>query len=114
MTKHLKSAKGADTNKVNIGGVTELYGDPSVKIEKPYTIVLGPGFSIEISRTTEGDYWVHVATRQGTPEEPKARISTGRVDASDNYLDNVNASLLEAITSADVDHMAVCVTLKES
>ena len=114
MTKYLKSAKGGDTNKVNIGGVTELYGDPSVKIEKPYTIVLGPGFSVEISRTTDGDYWVHVATRQDTPEDPKARVATGRIDASDNYLDEANASLREAIDSADVNHMAVRVTLKES
>jgi hypothetical protein len=109
MTKNLTSAKGSDTNRVKIGGVTESYGDPSVKIEKPYTIVLGPGFSVEISRTTEGDYWVHVATNQGTPDATKAKIHSGRVDASDNYLDETNSNLRDAIQSFNVNHMAVLV-----
>jgi len=109
MTKHLHSAKGNDINKVKIGGVTELYGDPSVKIEKPYTIVLGPGFSVEISRTTEGDYWVHVATNQGTPDATKATIHSGRIDASNNYLEETNRSLRGAIQSFNVNHMAVLV-----
>ena len=109
MTKNLASVKGSDTNKVKIGGVTELYGDPSVKIEKPYTIVLGPGFSVEISRTTEGDYWVHVATHQDTPETEQAYISTGRIDARGDYLDDVNDKLMDAILDHEVNHMAILV-----
>ncbi len=42
-------------------GEFTLHGDPEVKVEKPTTIIHFPGGSVEISRTTEGDYWAHVA-----------------------------------------------------
>lgn len=42
--KHgLISEKGAGVNRVKIGAVNELFGDPKKKIEKEMTIVLFPG-----------------------------------------------------------------------
>lgn len=106
MTKHLKSMKGTDCNKVNIGGITELYGDPNIKIEKPFTIVGFPGGSVEISRTTEGEYWVHVATHQHTPEDMPARIVGARVDADRRYCDATNRTLHAEIAKGGVNHIA--------
>ena len=74
MTKYLKIVlKVIDTRQskhCNRRYRKSFMATASVKIEKPYTIVLDyPGFSAEISRTTEGDYLGrHVATRQDTPD----------------------------------------------
>jgi len=109
MTNGLTSAKGTDCNKVKIGGLTELYGDPDLKIEKSYTIVLFPGGAVEISRTTEGDYWVHVAVKGSTPEDPPARVTTARVDARGRYCDELNAFIAKDLAKGDIDHIAFCI-----
>lgn len=106
MTKNLKLMKGVDCNKVNIGGITELYGDPNIKIEKPYTIVGFPGGSVEISRTTDGEYWVHVATHQNTPEDMPGRIVDARVDADRRYCDATNRAIRDEIAKGGVNHIA--------
>lgn len=110
MTKGLTSSKGTECNKVKIGGITELYGDPNIQIEKPYTIVIFPGGCVEISRTTDGQYWVHVATSQSTPDDPKAMITMARVDSNERYCDELNTALDNDIEKGDINHIAFRVT----
>ena len=101
-----KSATGTENNKVRIGGITELFGDPNIKIEKPYTIVTFPGGSLELSRCTNGDYWVHVATHTDLPSDPQSWISEGRIDASDRYCDLANRAMKMEIDRGGVNHIA--------
>lgn len=105
----IRSGGGTDCNRVRIGGVTELLGDPKVRIEKPYTIVLFPGGDVEIARTSDGDYWVHVAVR-GDPGQPTGRITRARLDHRARYNNEGNAALQSAIDAEDVEHVAFLVT----
>lgn len=44
--------------------VITLHGNPK-KPESATHIIEFPGGSIEVSRTTEGDYWAHIAVNKG-------------------------------------------------
>ena len=102
----LSAGRGTEVTDVKIGGITELYGDPARKPEKPYTIILFPGGSVEISRCTNGSYWIHVATDIGVPGGPKAAISEARIDATGRYCEATNAALAEEIARGAVNHIA--------
>lgn len=112
----LTYAKGSECNPVKIGGTTQLFGDKTRKPEKPYTIVLFPGGSVEISRVDEGEnaggYWVHVAIdpeAKATCGEPVAYIAEARIDAKRRYCDEANAALGREIAQGDVNHIAFLV-----
>ena len=102
---------GEDCNRVKIGGRTELFGDPSIKPEKPYTIVCFPGGHVEIARASDEHYWVHVAVRAGgrDPEQKAGRIVRARMDHRGRYNDEGNAVLNAAIEAGDVEHIAFLV-----
>lgn len=104
----LYAERGEDCNPVKIGGRTDLFGDPSIKREKPYTIICFPGGNVEIARTTDGSYWVHVAVRAGgrDPEQKPGRIVRARMDHRGRYNDEGNAALNAAIEAGDVEHLA--------
>lgn len=102
----LSAGRGTENTDVKIGGITELFGDPARKPEKPYTIVLFPGGSVEISRCTNGSYWIHVATDIGVPGGPKAAISEARIDATGRYCDATNAALASELELGGVNHIA--------
>jgi hypothetical protein len=106
MTKGVKSGEGTEVNKSKIGGITTLYGDPTIKIEKPYTILLFPGGSIELSRCEDGTYWLHAATHQDLPSDPMAQITEARIDASGRYCDGGNAALQAELDKGGVYHIA--------
>lgn len=106
MTKGAKSASGTESNKAKIGGITTLYGDPAIKIEQAYTIILFPGGSIELSRCEDGTYWLHAATHQDMPSDPMATITEARVDATDRYCDQANAAINEELGKGGVNHIA--------
>lgn len=64
---------------------------------------------MEISRCTNGSYWIHVATDIGVPGGPKAAISEARIDATGRYCDATNAALAEEIAQGAVNHIAVLI-----
>jgi hypothetical protein len=109
MTKGLDYGRGTECNPVKIGGVTELFGDPARKPEKPYTILLFPGGSVEVSRCENGSYWVHVATDQAMPSDPRAQITEARVDAVDRECGLTNHALKKEIAKGGVCHVAFLV-----
>ena len=107
------AAKGQENNAVKVGGITQLFGDPAVKIEKPYTIINFPGGSIELSRSEDGAYWLHAATHQSTPEDPMAAITHARVDAAGRYAEDTNHQLEREIAKGGVNHIAFRFELNE-
>lgn len=112
-TLDLFAHAGSACNKVEIGGRTILHGDPDIKPEKPHTIIGFPGGDVEIARTEDGDYWVHVAVRtdhrgDGAPL-PAGRIIRARIDAEARYADAANAALNDEIEEGGVTHIAFLV-----
>jgi hypothetical protein len=95
---------------VNIGGKTTLHGDPAVRPERPHTIIGFPGGDVEIARTSDGNYWVHVAVRTDHREDgsplPAGRIIRARIDADARYAEAANAALNDEIAAGDVTHIA--------
>jgi len=109
----MKSEQGSECNRAKIGGTTRLLGDPSMKLEKPYTIIKFPGGSVEVTRTTDGDYWVHVAVSQDFPSDPVARIVDARLDAKARYADEINEMLKSEVMLGDVEHIAFLVSASD-
>lgn len=106
MTKGLKSASGTENNPVMIGETNRLFGDPSIQLEKPYTIILGPGFDVEIARCVDGSYWVHLGTKQVTPNDPRARIMQCRLDSPERYVPGAVHDAVDAELGRGIDHIA--------
>lgn len=100
---------GTDCNRVRIGDRTELLGDPKIKPEKPHTIIGFPGGDVEIARTEEGNYWVHVAVRKQTDGTPAASIIRARIDPAGRYADAANSAINNEIAAGDVEHIAFLV-----
>jgi hypothetical protein len=99
----IKSLPGSSNNKIKVGRRNELLGDPTLKIEKPYTIIGFPGGDVEISRTSEGNYWVHVAIRD------EGQLLDVRLNATHRYCMSSNAALRLEIDRGDVEHIAFLV-----
>jgi len=107
------SEAGSEVNRARICGVTELFGDPVIKPEKPLTIIRFPGGHVEIARTTDGDYWVHVAVRTEVGARRPGRVKWARIDFSGRYGNEANALLRREIAQGDVEHIAFLVTAGE-
>lgn len=93
---------------MKIGQRTQLLGDPSLKIEKPYTIIGFPGGDVEVSRTTEGNYWVHVAVHSDldVAGQPMGKIIDARMDAVGADCGLANRAMQSALKNHDVQHIA--------
>lgn len=107
------SETGTEVNRAKIGGVTELLGDPARKLEKPLTIVRFPGGHVEIARTTDDHYWIHVAVRTETGAKQPGRVIKARIDFAGRYGDDANAVLCQEIARGDVEHIAFMVAAGE-
>jgi len=104
----LRSQPGTENNKVKIGGKTTLHGDPKIKPEKPYTIIGFPGGDVEISRTSDNKYWIHVRVEQGSELFQNGVILDARVDAKGRYTE-INDVLRTELDKGDIDHIAFLV-----
>ena len=107
--------KGTEQNfsgKSAVGEFT-LHGDPKTKPEKPLTVVKFPGGMVEISRTTDNQYWAHITVHR--PETLKAqtgsasgagRVVDARIDARGRYLsDGINREIM----ATDFEHIAILI-----
>lgn len=105
----LFSGRGEDVNEAKIGGTTELLGNPAHKLEKPATIIRFPGGHVEIARTTDNNYWVHVAVRTEMGADKGGKVIGARIDFDGRYGDEANAVLRREVAAADVNHIAFLV-----
>ena len=89
-------------------GKFTLHGDPKVKVEKALTIIHFPGGSFELSRTSDGDYWAHIALdhpgHMGIDEPYNARVVDARLDLKEGY---VSDALDAELRGANFQHVAV-------
>lgn len=99
---------GTENNVGRIGGTLTLLGDPKIKPEKPHTIVCFPGGDVEIARTQDGDYWVHVAIREKL-DGRQGSIIGARIDFARRYGDEANELLRREVAAGDVEHIAFLV-----
>jgi len=92
--------------------VIRLEGNPK-KPESAQHIIIFPGGSIEVSRTTNDEYWVHVEVHKGPAgsgglrEEKVGRVVDSRVD-----YDYPRTQIDHLPHESDITHMAVRITTK--
>ncbi len=106
----LKFNRGSDCNFPGqpAAGRFALYGDKDRQIEKAYTILEFPGGAIELARTSDGEYWVHVAVNhpnkawEGGPASGK--IIDARIDLVDAHADAERGAPL---MNPDINHIAI-------
>lgn len=109
--KDLKFASGKDVNFSNKSakGKFTLHGAPAVKIEKAYTIIEFPGGGIEITRTSDNQYWVHVTVNH--PEALAFDAKPGQIVDARIDVHNDHASLERAAPLLDpaINHLAILI-----
>ena len=102
---HLKIVEMGD----NALGV-KLLGDPRKPEPIHFRVVL-PGGDVDIVRTADNDYWIHVAVNHEEkaydPEGPTAKIHTARLDLLDRAPSETNVGDFE---NPNLYHLAVRVT----
>ncbi len=104
--KHLKvSSMGTDVLGVR------LEGNPK-KPEPTHFRVAFPGGDLEVTRTTVGDYWVHVRVNKAGdahgPHEHVASLTDARLDLADRHAGDVDMGDFD---DPNLYHLAVRVTL---
>ena len=107
----LSSGRGEAVNEIKIGEENVLFGDPTIKTEKPHTIVSFPGASVEIARCEDGRYWIHVTTRPpfDEPQAEPGMIVDTRLNAEGRYINDGNEVLRNEIRQGDINHVAFLV-----
>lgn len=91
--KNIEPASGSSLNPIRVGQTLELFGDPKKKIEKETTVIRFPGGNVEVSRTTDNEYWVHVTT------EENSKIVDARIDAAGRYCDTARDMIRQAMAT---------------
>ena len=85
----------------------ELKGDRR-NPEPTYFRVCLPFGDVDITRTSNGEYWVHVRVNRpvsgGTPGARPGRVKDARIDAHDKHAGELDASLL---VDPNLYHLAV-------
>lgn len=83
---------------------TTLRGDKTIRNEPAQHIIEFPGGAIEVTRTTDGDYWAHVIVNRhppfedgGTRESARGEIVGSRIDAPGGIIDVPLTDSLEQI-----------------
>ncbi len=73
--------------------------------EPTYGIIKFPGGHVEVSRTTDGQYWAHVSV------DDNGRITDSRIDYQHEAYKRHNGSIPPIPAHEDIQHMAIKVTL---
>ena len=104
----------ADTTKVfqlkRAPKVIQLFGDPSIAIESSTHIIEFPGGAVEISRTSDGDYWAHlIVNRDYVVDDCEGRVSAyGKVvDSRIDYEHPADPNIIAVPNAAQVRQVAV-------
>lgn len=88
----------------------ELIGDKTKKPESAQHIIEFPGGAIEVSRTTDGNYWAHIIINRGTViDDADGRVSAlGEVIGSRVGRDG-DPSIPDLERQEDIEQIAVLI-----
>lgn len=97
--------------------IVQVFGDPKRKLEPEHHRIEFPGGFISVDRTTDGNYWAHIAltdeikeTHQG---KGKGRVISSRVDFNFAEYKRRNEagepSIPDIPGMSDAQHFAVCI-----
>jgi hypothetical protein len=89
-----------------------LKGDPK-KPESAQHIIKFPGGSIEVSRTSDNEYWAHIEVYKGNVLDENVRESAnGTIVASRLDYDHPKCEILEIPDADQLIHLAVRISTK--
>jgi hypothetical protein len=89
----------------------ELLGDKTRRPEPAQHIIEFPGGAIELSRTTEGDYWAHIIVnrRYAVEEMGGLRSAIGEIVGSRITRTNKTDAVRDIDADEDVEQIAVLI-----
>jgi len=85
-----------------------LHGDKTTKPESAQHIIEFPGGSIELSRTTDGHYWAHIAVNKGQVLDDCDGFNGKQGEVISARLDTENA-VLSLDDPKRIQHLAVLI-----
>ena len=81
-----------------------LLGDKTIKTEPAEHIISFPGGAIEVSRTSDGEYWAHIIVNRGFADRDqdgmhaaRGEVVDARIDSAAGVLDVANAETMTQI-----------------
>lgn len=86
----------------------ELIGDKTKRPEPAQHIIEFPGGAIELSRTTEGNYWAHIIVHTGEPQDWTEGRQSARGEIVGSRLDKDRA-IVDFVNGDDIAQIAVLI-----
>ena len=83
-----------------------LLGDPSVKAESAQHIIEFPGGAIEVTRTSDNEYWAHIIINRGWSDSEQEGIHAALGEVVDSRIDSA-AGVLAAPNADSMTQIAV-------
>lgn len=65
-----------------------LLGDKTIRPEPAQHIIEFPGGAIEVSRTSDGDYWAHIIVNRGWSDRDQEGLHAARGEVVDTRVDH--------------------------
>jgi hypothetical protein len=89
-----------------------LQGDPSIRPEPVHVRVVFPGGDVDVVRTTDGDYWVHVRVDSAQDVAAEVADQAGRIVDARLDIRTKHASETDVgdFAHPDLYHLAVRIT----
>jgi uncharacterized protein (DUF2252 family) len=89
-----------------------LQGDPAIRPEPVHVRVVFPGGDVDVVRTSDGDYWVHVRVDSAQDVATEAAEQAGRIVDARLDIRSKHASETDVgdFAHPDLYHLAVRVT----
>lgn len=87
----------------------QLFGDKTKKTESAQHIIEFPGGAIELSRTTEGNYWAHVIVNRGQVIDDAEGFSSKAGRVIDSRIDRNDGNIVSLERQEEVYQFAVLI-----
>lgn len=83
-----------------------LFGDPKIKTESAQHIIEFPGGAVEVTRTSDNEYWAHIIINRGWSDSDQTGIHAARGEVVDARIDSA-AGVLDVPNAGTMTQVAV-------
>lgn len=87
----------------------DLLGDKTIRPEPAQHIITFPGGAIELSRTSDGNYWAHILINRGWALEDQEGFHAATGEVLDSRLDRDDGEIPEIDRASDLRQIAVLI-----
>jgi hypothetical protein len=87
----------------------QLFGDKTKKVESAQHIIEFPGGAIEVSRTTDGDYWAHIIVNREHVIDDAKGLRSKKGTVINSRIDRHEGTVFDLDRQEEIAQIAVLV-----